>query len=273
MREEDLSPAAQAELYELIPAIKPGDNWNLAYLEMLKELAQRKIHALSKVEVTGQGAEALDKSHEEHAVAVELRAYAIAELGADKSAEVAKYPSKISMPDFHAVLMPKRSPIERKKRFNAFLVSWAEARVDEEMELLSTKLSRTKFLKRMVKHRLLSFGDELLAVLQRDLTVEFRAWSKIQNYERTIKGRNVKRAATNQKKLESMLELLPLTTRANEGITRKQWESRALKERIVGSKPTFTRWKSQLEGRYLKSKTGGKYYRNQSTPEMNEDFS
>jgi len=224
--EENLSDAAKAKINEKISRFDAGEIWNDAYLNMLKRLATKPVPDLDEVVVKGQGDEAWDKSYDDHEVAVELQTYAIAELTAfaENAADLTKYPSEVSMDEFLTKLMTKATSSGRKKRFNKFLLGWAENRVDEAMELHSAKMSRAKHLARIANERLSSFGKVIPPILQHDLTVEFRAWSATKPKNQNIAKVNRGSSCTKLAKMEKMIQLLP--EERGRGYAMENWEWR-----------------------------------------------
>lgn len=251
MNEEDLCPAAQEKLQELTPPIDCEGNWNYAYQNMLRELAEREIPELGDVQIKGQGLEAWERSREEHTVALELKAYAKAFLGPYISAEIAKLPETISLDDFLSTLMPNTASKGLHPKFKEFLEAWAKGCVEEQMKHHPRRLSKKKYAAKMAESRLMTLKrSELPSYLQYDLNEEFRTWFKSQDGRKAMAATNAARSAKKEEKMEKMLSLLPHTKRANETMSLGVWRTKA-KEICDIPSSTFDKYRKELEPRYL----------------------
>ena len=257
MNEEDLSPAAQRKLIKLERAtVAGGGDWLPHYMAMLKELAERDTSDVTEWEIKGQGIEILEKTREEYRIAVELKTYAIAQIPVDISAEVAKLPESVSLDEFLGRLMPNSSAEDRRREFSGFLRDWAEAQIDEQMELHPKKLSRDKYVAQIAKVRLENLqSSNLPRILQYDLREEFSSWLKPKKRGATLAATNAKKRTTKAQKMEKMLSLLPHSKRANQVMSLKIWRDRAVEILNIPDR-TFDRYRKELEGRYIEHPKG-----------------
>lgn len=242
MNEEDLSPEARQRLEELTPAIHAVENWNFAYLDMLKGLAEEELPDLADVEIKGQGMEALKRSRKEHAVAVELKSYAVAFLGPDNSAELAKLPETASLDDFLERVMPNTGKQVRRDRFMRFLIAEAESQVDEQMELHPKPgVSREKYARRMAEWDFSLYDKEgLQRPSQYWRGQAFRKWWKSQSDGNPLGKHNYSKSMSVANRHKALIVLLP--SRPNEpGITKEKWMGKAEKAGLLESLRTFRR--------------------------------
>jgi hypothetical protein len=241
MNEEDLSPEAQQRLKELTPSIDSVENWNIAYRDLLKGLAEEKLPPLADVEIKGQGLEAFRRSHKEYAVAVELQAYAAAFLGTDSSAAVAKLPESTNLDVLLASAMPNTGQEVRRVRFKSFLMTDAESRVDEQMELHpKPRVSREEYVKQMAERDFETLDqDNLSAETQHEYTDRFRDWWR-RHDGNNLSRANEKKGLNGAERRKELVRLLP-SRPDKPGFTKKKWREKADNEGHFLSIRTFDR--------------------------------
>lgn len=239
--EENLSAAAKEELKKLTPTINSVEDWNSAYYDLLKNLAEEKLPLLADVEIKGQGLEALRRSHEAHAVAVELQAYAKAFLGTDISAAVAKLPKSTTLDVLLASAMPNTGKQVLRDRFKSFLMTEAETRVDEQMELHPKPgVTREEYVKQMAERDFeILDQDDLSPETQHEYTDRFRDWWR-RHDGNNLSRANEKKGLEAAERRQELIRLLP--SRPNsKGITKEKWREEAEKGGLYSSLRTFNR--------------------------------
>lgn len=257
MNEEDLSPEARQRLRELTPSTDSVENWNFAYLDMLKGLAEEELPDLADVEIKGRGMEVLKRSRKEHAVAVELRAYAVEFLGPDISADLAKLPEPASLDDFLGRVMPNTGKQVLRDRFMRFLIAEAERQVDQQMELHPKPgVSREEYARRMAES---DFSLYDIEGLQRPSQYwrgqAFRKWWISQDAGNPLAATNAARTSKKAAKMEGMLKLLTHSKRANETMSLDEWAKKV--ELILGiPRSTFDKYRKELRPRYVEKPKG-----------------
>lgn len=242
MNEENLTPAAQEQLKNLTPPLDTKENWSFSYLSMLRGLAEREIPTLSDVEIKGQGLEVLERSREDHAVALELQAFAQASLGPDLSSEIAKLPTRASLDDFLANTMRATGKQVLRDRFLRFLHAKAEASVDEQMEIApKAEMTREERIRHMAEGILAHFeADGLAAPTQLEYRTHFRAWWKSQDEGNTLADHNSESRLSMEVRRRDLIALLP--SRTNQaGFSKKQWKEKAERAGLIESLRTFNR--------------------------------
>lgn len=247
MTEDGLSPEARQRLNDLTPTIHAVENWNLAYLDMLKGLADEELPDLADVEIKNEGMEALKRSRKDHAVAVELKAYAEAFLGSDISAELSNLPKRSGLDDFLDRVLPKVDEQTRRNQFMRFLIAEAETHVDEEMELHPKPgVSREERVKQMAESEFGHFSKHgFAATTHFEHELRFVAWRKRNMPNGSLGAANEKKAAEKKAKLEKLLKLLPHSLRSNETMSLAEWRNRA-KSRLDIPNRTFDRYRAEL---------------------------
>jgi hypothetical protein len=238
-----LSPAAQLEFDRRTPRLIDGENWNFAYIDFLKELAGQEVYPLADVEVKGQGIAALKKSHEDHRIEVELKAYAAHELGPDISAALSKLPPHASLDEFLDHLMPSAffGREVRMNRFKMFLTHEAEMEVDEQMELFPKDITREDRVARMALVRLEGLEHTgLCAELQHMFIEGFRSWWKSQEEGNPLGTHNETRKVGVSERHAALAALLP-SRPDKPGMSKEDWRSAAEKKGLISSTRTFNR--------------------------------
>lgn len=252
MKTPSLSPEAQYQLDELESAtVAGGGDWLSNYMAMLKKLAERNTSDVTEWEIKRQGIEVLEKSREEYRVAVELQAYAIAQIPADISTALAKLPESATLDEFLERLMPDTDKIVRHERVMRFLANRYEGCVDIQMEAHPSNLSRAERITQMARDELETWEH---AGLSQDsqywIQDEFRAWWKTQTDGNPLTKTNAARSGEKAAKMEKMLELLPHTKRPNETMSLDDWRKKA---KLILEIPsgTFDKYRKELKPRFV----------------------
>ncbi len=243
MNKEDLSPEAQQRLKEITPSTDSVENWNFAFMNMLKKLAERNTSDVTEWEIKGQGIEVLEKSREEHSVAVELKAYAIPLLETFRLLELDGSPElpPISLDEFLKKTMPNTGKDVLRERFMRFLIEKAESEVDRQMELHPRPdISRDERVKQMATNVFSLFDEDGVAGPTRNFYGPwFREWWK-RHEGNSLSGANEKKGAKKSDRHEALIALLP-SRPDKPGITKDQWRDKAKKKGLFGSLRTLNR--------------------------------
>jgi hypothetical protein len=237
-----LSPEAQQELTNLESStIADGGDWLSNYMGMLKRLAQRNTTDVTEWEIKGQGIEALEKSREDHRIAVELKAYAQTQIPIDYSATLAKLPELASLDEFLKRAWRDTGRDVLRGRFMDFLTGEAEVGVDEQMSLHPRHgVSREDYVKQMAAALFCMFDEDgMAAPTQLDYRQRFRAWWK-HHEGNNLSGYNEKTGLNKTDRHKELIKLLP--SRPNTpGITKQKWKEKAAKAGLLESPRTFRR--------------------------------
>ena len=256
-----LSPAAKYELDRLGRAAAAGGNWYPDYMATLQKLAERDTSDVTDWEIKGQGIDILEKSREEHRVAVELKAYALIFFcSAEQCAAIAKLPESASLDDFLDRLMPNTGKTVRHDRLLRFLAHEAEERVDIQMMLHPRKLTRDERIAAMARGRLEGYEyADLPQQSQYWLQEEFRTWWKTQEDGNPLAKTNKAKAVSVSERRKALIKLLP-TQKAPKGFSSWEWEKAATDARLFSSRTTFGRdTRALVAGRLVHKQRNGSF--------------
>lgn len=254
MNEEDLSHEAQQRLKELTPSSDSEENWFVAYLNMLKGLAEKEIPNLADVKIKNQGIEKLELSRKEHAVAVELKNFAIAMIGPDNSAAIAQLPQHSTLDDFLKRVMPNTENVVLRERFMQFLIAEAEIQVDEQIELPPKKrVSHAKRVKGMAKFAFNLYEEQGFDAPSNFYRgQEFRKWWMSKGARNPFVAGNAERTKQKNEKMDKMLSILPHSKRANETMSLDDWRKKS--ERLYNiPRSTFDKYRKALKPKYIEN--------------------
>lgn len=241
-----LSPAAQTEHDRRMEECIHSENWNLAYLDLLREWAAREIPDLADVEAKGRGLAEWEKSREDHRIACELKDFAIRERGPDVSAEIGNLPEDADLDQFLKRLMPGKGVDTRRELFRAFLLQ-------EEGNL--TVMNTFESLASM---------ESIPAHARYDLGEDFRKWRNSRETQRgraSLKSHNEKKKQSADERRAALAALLP-SAPGRPGMERREWRDKAEAAGLVTSGTTFNRDVRMLvAGKAVRKQQDGRFRR------------
>jgi|GEM_PF-4797534 len=240
MKPPTLSPEAQRHVDELARPAYYGD-FASDYHAMIRKLVDRDTSDITEWEIKGQGIEVLEKSREEHRVAVELKAYAIHQLELLRLLELDGSPESPPMPldEFLKKAMPNTGRDVLRERFMRFLIEKADSEVDEQMELHPRPdISRDERVKQMSAIAFALVDQDGVAGPTGNIYGPwFRNWWK-RHEGNNLSSANGKKAAKKSDRHKALVELLP--SRNNKpGQSKDEWRSQAEKKGLFSSLRTF----------------------------------
>jgi hypothetical protein len=224
----------------------------LDYLTFLASWKNAKVPEFEEVVIKNQGILDYLKSKEEYDIVVELINFAIITL---ENRDKETFPKPILLSDFLDIRMKNMAKLDRAKIFKEFLIRDLEATIDVLRAADNIKGSREDFLRekqKLLRQRL--DADGLPEFISEEVAMRYHEWAAWHPANKLLKANLAVRRKKHDRK-ETMLSMLSISNRANEGITKTVWKRKAHKLHDIPP-DTFDKYYRELSDQIEISGTG-----------------